>query len=142
TKVSGEVSKRITVAGSSACTAGISQDGLFVDRAEPCEFRCWLRAEGMRGGSARVRVRLHREEHEFAAVEFAPGAEWKKFTARLAPSGGAPDATLTIEFRGPGTVWLDNASLMPVDTVGGWRRDVVASVRSLRPGVIRFGGSA
>src|SRR5262249_50692882 len=40
------------------------------------------------------------------------------------------------------TLWLDNASLMPVDTVGGWRRDVVDAVRALKPGIIRFGGSA
>jgi alpha-N-arabinofuranosidase len=39
-------------------------------------------------------------------------------------------------------VWIDNASLMPEDTVGGWRRDVVEAVRALKPGIIRFGGSA
>jgi alpha-N-arabinofuranosidase len=49
---------------------------------------------------------------------------------------------LTVSFRGPGTLWLDNASLMPEDTIGGWRPDVVAAVRALKPGVIRFGGSA
>jgi alpha-N-arabinofuranosidase len=31
---------------------------------------------------------------------------------------------------------------MPDDNVGGWRRDVVAAVTALKPGVIRFGGSA
>ena len=50
-------------------------------------------------------------------------------------------ATLTIEFQGPGTLWLDNASLMPVDSIGGWRKDVVEAVREERPGIIRFGGS-
>ena len=32
------------------------------------------------------------------------------------------NATLTVEFRAPVTLWLDNASLMPEDTVSGWRR--------------------
>jgi alpha-N-arabinofuranosidase len=31
---------------------------------------------------------------------------------------------------------------MPEDTVGGWRPDVVEAIRDLKPGVIRFGGSA
>jgi alpha-N-arabinofuranosidase len=31
---------------------------------------------------------------------------------------------------------------MPEDNIGGWRRDVVTSVKALKPGVIRFGGSA
>jgi alpha-N-arabinofuranosidase len=60
----------------------------------------------------------------------------------LVPSSTDSRATLTIEFRGPGTLWLDNASLMPENAVGGWRPDVVAAVRALEPGVIRFGGSA
>jgi alpha-N-arabinofuranosidase len=31
---------------------------------------------------------------------------------------------------------------MPAKTVGGWRPDVVEAVKALKPGVIRFGGSA
>src|SRR5579864_3681442 len=31
---------------------------------------------------------------------------------------------------------------MPDDAIGGWRPDVVAAVRALKPGIIRFGGSA
>jgi alpha-N-arabinofuranosidase len=31
---------------------------------------------------------------------------------------------------------------MPEDNIGGWRPDVVESVKALKPGVIRFGGSA
>ena len=31
---------------------------------------------------------------------------------------------------------------MPEDAIGGWRNDVVEAVRAMKPGVIRFGGSA
>ena len=89
-----------------------------------------------------VCLRLHHEAKVYAACEFSPGEEWKKFSARLVPTARDVNATLSIEFRGPGTLWLDNASLMPLDTVGGWRPDVVAAVRALKPGIIRFGGSA
>ncbi len=139
TRISGEVSKRIRAGPGAPCTVGLSQDGVFVERAKPCELKCWLRADGIGGP---VRVRLHREATPYATCAFRPGTEWQKFSARLTPSGRDENATLSIEFSGPGTLWLDNASLMPADSIGGWRRDVVAAVRALKPGVIRFGGSA
>ncbi len=60
----------------------------------------------------------------------------------MVPSATDPSATISIEFRGPGTLWLDSSGLMPEDAVKGWRRDVVEAVRAMKPGVIRFGGSA
>jgi alpha-N-arabinofuranosidase len=138
-KISGEVSQKIEAAGPEPCTLGLSQDGIFVDRGRACVFQCWLRAEGLRGP---VRVKLHHEGAVYAAGSLAPGGEWKKFTLNLTSAARDEHATLTFEFRGPGTLWLDNASLMPADTVGGWRPDVVAAVRALKPRIIRFGGSA
>lgn len=139
TKVSGEVSQRIAVEPGPPATAGLSQDGIFVERGAAHVFKCFLRARGLRGP---VRVTLHTEGRVHAQCEFTPTAHWKKYSARLVPSGRALNATLTVEFRGPATLWLDNASLMPEDTVGGWRRDVVEATRALKPGIIRFGGTA
>ena len=31
---------------------------------------------------------------------------------------------------------------MPENAIGGWRADVVAAVKAMQPGIIRFGGSA
>jgi alpha-N-arabinofuranosidase len=137
--VSGVVCQKIAVAGGPPCTVGISQDGIAVQAGKPCTFHCHLRQQGL---TAPVRVRLHREGRVLASAEFSPAAKWQKFTARLDPSATETNATLSISFRGPGTLWLDNASLMPDDAVGGWRPDVVAAVKALKPGVIRFGGSA
>src|SRR6266850_908385 len=139
TKVSGEVSQKIEVRGSEPCTLGISQDGIFVQRGKACQFNCWLRATGLKEP---VRIKLHREGKIFASCAFSPASDWQKFAHRLRPVGDDANATLSLEFRGPGTLWIDNASLMPVDTVGGWRSDVVEAVRALNPRVIRFGGSA
>jgi alpha-N-arabinofuranosidase len=137
--VSGRVAQKIAVTGDAPCTVGIAQDGIAVERDAACTFRCYLRQQGVAGP---VHVRLHGEGKLLAECEFRPTGEWRKYAARLVPSGTETNATLSITFRGPGTLWLDNASLMPEDTVGGWRRDVVEAVRALRPGVIRFGGSA
>jgi alpha-L-arabinofuranosidase len=139
TKVSGATSKKITIEAGAPATAGISQDGIFLERGQACHLTIWLRARGVTGP---VRVRLLHEAAVYATCEFQPGEEWKKFSVRLVPTGLDVNATLSISFRGPGTLWLDNASLMPADAVGGWRPDVVAAVRALKPGIIRFGGSA
>jgi alpha-N-arabinofuranosidase len=139
TKVSGETSQKIAAEEGAPCTIGVSQDGIAVERSKPLDFSVWLRGERIKGP---VRVRLRREGRVLAASEFIPTAEWKKYRSELIPSAADANATLTIEFRGPGTLWLDDASLMPRDTVGGWRRDVAEAVRALKPGIIRFGGSA
>ena len=139
TKVSGAASKRITIEAGAPATAGISQDGIYLKAGQACTLTIWLRAQGLTGP---VRVRLHHEAKIHATCEFRPGGEWKKFSARLITQARDVNATLSIEFRGPGILWLDNASLMPDNTIGGWRPDVVAAVRALKPGIIRFGGSA
>jgi alpha-N-arabinofuranosidase len=139
TKISGEVSRKIAVTGRTPCTVGISQDEVFMEPGKACRFSCYLKQEGVAGT---VRVRWHREGRLLAASEFRPSGEWKKYGARLVSSEREGDATLSIEFTGPGMVWIDNASLMPESAVDGWRRDVVEAVAALRPGIIRFGGSA
>ncbi|HZT42574.1 MAG TPA: alpha-L-arabinofuranosidase C-terminal domain-containing protein [Chthonomonadaceae bacterium] len=138
TKVSGEVSQKIATEGDSPCTVGISQDGIAVQKGTACAFSIYLRAEGR---NAPVQVSVHHEGKVLATCAFQPTGDWQKYRAQLVPTDTDTNATLSISFRGPATLWLDNASLMPEDTVGGWRRDVVEALRALKPGIIRFGGS-
>jgi len=136
--VSGSTCQKIEVTGGAACTVGIAQDGIFVDKGKPCTFTCFFRKKDFHGP---VTVRLHREGKTLASCQFEPGESWNKFSTNLKSLEREVNATLTIEFRGPGTLWIDNASLMPDDAVHGWRPDVVEALRALKPGVIRFGGS-
>jgi alpha-N-arabinofuranosidase len=137
--VSGAVSQKIEVAGGAPCRVGISQDGIAVQAGQACRFTCYLRQKGVKHP---VVVRLHHETKVYAEAELEAGGEWKKVEARLVPTADDANTTLTIQFRGPGTLWLDNASLMPEANRGGWRPDVVEALRALKPGIIRFGGSA
>jgi alpha-N-arabinofuranosidase len=137
--IGGRFAQKIAVKGGSPCTVGIAQDGIAVTGGRPCVFSCYLRQEGVKQA---VRVRLHSGGKEHAFAEFNATNVWKKYSALLVPAKDDTGATLSITFRGPGVLWLDSASLMPEKTVGGWRPDVVAAVRALKPGVIRFGGSA
>lgn len=139
TKVGGTTSYRIAARGEAPCTVGIAQGGIAVARGVACEFACSLRQQDIKGP---VVVRIRRDGRVFAEGELKPTADWKKHRVRLVPDADDDRATITIEFRGPGTLWLDNASLMPEDAVDGWRKDVVDAVKAMRPAIIRFGGSA
>ncbi|HWE39291.1 MAG TPA: alpha-L-arabinofuranosidase C-terminal domain-containing protein [Isosphaeraceae bacterium] len=138
TKVSGSSSYRVAAEGRSPCTVGIAQGGIALRRGVACEFSCNLKEAGLNGP---VRARLQRDGTVYAEAELRPTKDWRKHHARLVPNGDDDRATITIDFHGPGTLWLDNAALMPEDAVDGWRSDVIEAVKAMRPGVIRFGGS-
>jgi alpha-N-arabinofuranosidase len=147
--VGGKLAQKIAVQGAAPCTVGTAQDGIAVQTEVPCTFSGYFRQTGIKG---KVRVTLLREGKPIASSEFEPGADWKKYSAKLKLDDRAKHfgrgwddtnhATLAITFQGPGTLWLDNLSLMPDNNVKGWRPDVVEALRELKPGVIRFGGSA
>jgi alpha-N-arabinofuranosidase len=139
TRISGDVSQKIAVTDGAPCTVGLSQDGIALEHGIACRFTCYLQQQGVVGP---VRVQLHQEGRVLATAEFHPTGEWHKYEAKLVPLETTANATLTLDYRGPGTLHLDNASLMPENNIGGWRRDVVEAVRALKPGIIRFGGSA
>ena len=137
--VSGDYCQRISVTGDTPCTVGISQDGIAVEADKPCTFSCYLRQQGI---TKVTQVTLHNNGKVLAAGRITSSDRWMKFSIPLVPSATATNATLSISFGGPGTIWIDNVSLMPQDAIGGWRPDVVAAVKALKPGIIRFGGSA
>jgi alpha-N-arabinofuranosidase len=137
--ISGEVCLKIAANEQVPCTGGVAQDGIAVEKGLACDFRCYVKQSGVQSA---VQAVLHREGTVLAKAELEPTHEWKKYHVRLVPSASESNATFALTFRGPGTLWLDNASLMPENAVGGWRADVVAAVRAMRPGIIRFGGSA
>ncbi len=154
----GKVSQRISVEGE-PCTLGIAQDDLFVESGKRYRLSVYLRQEGLQE-PVRACLRGY-GVLPLPQTYFYPKQKWQKYTVRLVPSpgrgmgilpmlrhgrdaratGGTTHATLALEFLGPGTVWIDQVSLMPEETVGGWRTDVVEALRDLRPGIIRFGGS-
>jgi alpha-L-arabinofuranosidase len=70
------------------------------------------------------------------------GTAWTEAESLLRANRTSHDATLTIEFEGPGTLWLDRVYLIGEDAVLGlWRPDAIRALKSENPGIIRFGGS-
>jgi alpha-N-arabinofuranosidase len=70
-------------------------------------------------------------------------ADWRAAGALLTAKRTVQNAILTIEFEGPGTIWLDRVYLIDKDAVLGlWRPDVVKALKAMNPGIVRLGGSA
>ena len=131
-------SQRIAMKPGDPATLGISQSGLSVKRGRTAA-RCHCSSER--------RISRRRFAWQFGAR----ARPMRKPTFHPARSGSDSlhdrshrnryHATLTISFRGPGEMWIDQISFMPKDNVFGWRRDVANALKALRPGIIRFGGS-
>ncbi len=134
----GKVSQRITQKPGDPCTLGVSQEGKHVKTGERLRCSLYLRARGLQSP---VQVAIWGQGKTYASATFRPAQAWQRFETVLEPNGTDPAATLSISFRGPGTLWIDQVSLMSADNVCGWRRDVAEALKALRPGIIRFGGS-
>jgi alpha-L-arabinofuranosidase len=121
--------------------AGISQDGFYVEAGHKYRLRLHLRGEG----NVAVRASLHGDGGVIAGpITLGRGAaDWKAAEAVLSAKRNVSNATLTIEFEGPGTLWLDRVYLIDSNAVQGlWRPDVVQALKAMNPGIVRLGGSA
>jgi hypothetical protein len=135
----GKVSERIELPIPNVW-AGISQDGFYSETGHSYRLRLHLRSKG----TVQVRASLHGDRHIIAGpVSLGEGSpSWRAADAILQANSASRDATLTIEFTGPGTLWLDRIYLINQNAVLGiWRPDVIAALRALNAGIIRFGGS-
>ena len=120
--------------------AGISQDGFYFDAGHAYRLRLHLRSEG----NVRVRASLHGDGGIVAGPVFLGrgAADWRAAEVLLTAKRSMRNATLSIEFEGPGTLWLDRVYLIDKDAVLGlWRPDVVKALKAMNPGIVRLGGS-
>ncbi|MEN6386749.1 MAG: alpha-L-arabinofuranosidase C-terminal domain-containing protein [Phycisphaerales bacterium] len=137
--LNGKVAQCIKVKTGEPCVTGLAQDGIAVKKGETYNFSVYLRSHKI---SNPVRILLLEQGKVLAQLQFAPAFNWQKFTGCLIPTADSVNASLKIEYDAPGTLWIDQISLMPVDSVFGWRKDVVAAIKEMKPGIIRWGGIA
>jgi alpha-L-arabinofuranosidase len=121
--------------------AGISQDGFYLDAGHSYRLKLHMRGEG----NVAVRAFLHGDGAMIAgpvSLGRAP-ADWAGADVLLNANRTERNATLTVEFEGPGTFWVDRVYLIDRAAVLGlWRPDVVSALSAMKPGIVRFGGSA
>jgi alpha-N-arabinofuranosidase len=121
--------------------AGIAQDGFYLKKGINYRLRLHLKGTGdvpvwaslgAPGGAVAGPVSLGNAS-----------ATWEPAEVKLRATRDVVNATLSIQFEGPGTLWLDRIYLIGDDAVLGiWRPDVVSALKDLNPGVIRFGGTS
>jgi alpha-N-arabinofuranosidase len=135
----GQRSQRIAIA-TPHVTAGLAQDGFSTEAGRGYHLRVHVRSAEVLG----LRATLSGGGRLLAGPVDLPvaGPDWSCATATLTAAAACDQATLALEFTGPGTLWLDRVTLIADDVVCGiWRRDVVEALQALNPGIIRFGGS-
>jgi len=121
-----------------AAEGGIQQRGLALASGSTHALRIVAKAMGSVGS---LRVALHDARGAIDAHSLSlKGADWKTLTCTLTASRGARDAALVIAAKGPGTLWLGAASLMPADHAEGFRRDLLEVTRLARAPSFRWPG--
>ena len=118
---------------------GIRQAGLALERGKSYVGRVVLAADG----NARVTVTLEwgaeAADRQTDTVDVL-SRDYGTYPLTFTAGADAADARLSITATGDGSLHVGAASLMPFDNVGGFRREVVAALRSLHSGVYRFPG--
>ena len=77
----------------------------------------------------------------YSQDSFNPRAgAWQKYELHLRSSKSDPLARFVLTFAGRGELWIDQVSLMPGDSSGGVRSDVLEKVKGLSPAFIRWPG--
>jgi alpha-N-arabinofuranosidase len=97
-----------------------------------------LKQQGLSGG---VTVALRQGERVYASADIPEvSGTWTEYKVELAVAERDPDAQFSLSAAGPGTLWVGCLSLMPADNVEGMRRDVLDTIRKLKPPLIRWPG--
>jgi alpha-L-arabinofuranosidase len=105
----------------------------------------WLRTTDYEGDVA-VALESDSDQHQVYAATTANRINvtrdnWRLYQFSLAPDRSDPLARLAILFKGRGTVWIDQVSLIPADVADGYvRRDVFDKIKLLKPAFIRWPG--
>jgi len=69
-----------------------------------------------------------------------PGPAYRKFPLRFVAKADSDEATLEVTGTGAGSIHIGTISLMPADNVEGFRAEVIAALKQMRFGVLRFPG--
>lgn len=93
--------------------AGLNRWGIAVRQGETLQGRIYLRGEHLQG---KVTVALQNADgtQEYASRQLKGiGKEWKKFSFALTPEADDPEARFVVYLDRPGSLWIDQVSLMP-----------------------------
>jgi alpha-L-arabinofuranosidase len=118
---------------------GFAQSGIAVRKGKAYTGRIVL--AGSPGTVVKVTLIWGKESGDRQTVTIrALSAAYRKFPLRYTAAADTDDATLEITGTGTGSFHVGAVSLMPADNIEGFRPEVVAALKQLRFGVLRFPG--
>lgn len=118
---------------------GFSQSGIAVRKGKTYTGRIVL--AGSPGAVVKVTLIWSKEAADRQTVTLRTlSAAYRKFPLRFTATADTDDATLEITGTGAGSFHVGTASLMPADNIEGFRPEVIAALKQLRFGVLRFPG--
>lgn len=118
---------------------GIRQSGIAVRKGKTYTGRIILM--GSPGTVVKVTLIWGSEANDRQTITLHPaGAAYRKFPLRFTSVADTDDATLEITGTGTGSFHVGTVSLMPADNIEGFRPEVIAALKQLRFGVLRFPG--
>jgi alpha-N-arabinofuranosidase len=138
-----EHSLKISLGPNGGERRGIRQSGVPVRAGVAYHGYVWVRSEDFHGG---LRAALEADQtggETYASSQVARldgKSDWSKLEFTLTPPKSDPLAKLALLLEGEGTLYLDQASLLPADAVGGVRADVLARIKDLHPAFVRWPG--
>jgi hypothetical protein len=118
---------------------GFMQSGIAVRKGKSYTGRIVL--AGPAGATVKVALIWGKEATDRQTITLRTlGTAFHKFPLRYAAAADTDDATLEITGTGAGSFRVGTVSLMPADNIEGFRPEVIAALKQLRFGVLRFPG--
>ena len=115
---------------------GIAQGNLRLTN-KPYQGYIWIKAEE----SCAVDLLMKDDRNKVIYEEtISADAEWKKYQFEFTPNDQIPAGVFEIRLPKTGCIWLDGASIMPKDNIGGIWPEVYEHMKGLNIPNIRFPG--
>ena len=131
----------VRLENSSGATSGIGQqhDWLAFRKDAKYAFRVWIKSDSpqtlwmrIRGGTEAGIV--------FEGETVAKPGDWQLWSGEFTAPATVERARFELGGKTPGVFWIGAVSLMPADNVHGMRRDVIALLKQIKPGSLRWPG--
>lgn len=123
---------------------GFSQGRISIRAGEQYTGYVWVKVPAQNGYAGNVTVALEEDNTDgetYAAVSYpVTQGDWRKYSFKLLPKKTDRFAKLTFLFDGKGTLYIDQVSLEPADTIDEVRADSAAMIAELRPSFLRWPG--
>jgi len=124
---------------------GLAQNGKLIRKGAEYHFTGYMKNIGDTAVTAEIRFYETTDPMRWFAEpvfaidlgEIPAEGRWVDETFTLGEYEGYATFSLFIT---PGKILVDAFSLMPTDTMKGWRRDVIEGMKRINPGVIRYPG--